>query len=110
MKSLQTRDEAAQLEFRREAEMLGKTSHPNLARLLAMCREAEPHYLVLEYADMVSNNTRVSQAHTSLIHASLMYCVLFSTHTHHVTHTSHMQMTAVVSVTPYTSTPPVGHV
>ncbi|XP_062304162.1 inactive tyrosine-protein kinase 7a [Osmerus eperlanus] len=52
VKSLQTRDEAAQLEFRREAEMLGKTSHPNLARLLAVCREAEPHYLVLEYADM----------------------------------------------------------
>ncbi|KAM6972799.1 inactive tyrosine-protein kinase 7a [Aplochiton taeniatus] len=52
VKSLQSRDEGHQLEFRREAEMFGKLSHPNLTRLLAMCREAEPHYLILEYAQM----------------------------------------------------------
>ncbi|KAL1006152.1 hypothetical protein UPYG_G00068510 [Umbra pygmaea] len=52
VKSLQTRDETLQLEFRREAEMFGKLSHPNLVRLLGMCREAEPHYLILEYAEM----------------------------------------------------------
>ncbi|KAJ8002291.1 hypothetical protein DPEC_G00178360 [Dallia pectoralis] len=52
VKSLQTRDETLQLEFRREAEMFGKLSHPNLVRLMGMCREAEPHYLILEYAEM----------------------------------------------------------
>lgn len=53
VKSLQTRDETLQLEFRREIEMFGKLGHPNLVRLLGMCREAEPHYLILEYAELV---------------------------------------------------------
>uniref|UniRef100_A0AAZ3PPS3 receptor protein-tyrosine kinase n=1 Tax=Oncorhynchus tshawytscha TaxID=74940 RepID=A0AAZ3PPS3_ONCTS len=52
VKSLQTRDETLQLEFRREIEMFGKLGHPNLVRLLGMCREAEPHYLILEYAEL----------------------------------------------------------
>lgn len=54
VKSLQTRDEQLQLDFRREAEMFGKLSHPNVVRLLGLCREAEPHYMVLEYYDLVS--------------------------------------------------------
>ncbi|XP_061646886.1 inactive tyrosine-protein kinase 7 isoform X2 [Phyllopteryx taeniolatus] len=52
VKSLQTRDEQLQLDFRREAEMFGKLSHPNVVRLLGLCREAEPHYMVLEYYDL----------------------------------------------------------
>lgn len=53
MKSLQTRDEQLQLDFRREAEMFGKLNHANVVRLLGLCREAEPHYMVLEYVDLV---------------------------------------------------------
>lgn len=53
VKSLQTRDEQLQLDFRREAEMFGKLSHPNVARLLGLCREAEPHYMILDYYDLV---------------------------------------------------------
>lgn len=53
VKSLQTRDEQLQLDFRREAEMFGKLSHPNVGRLVGLCREAEPHYMVLEYVDLV---------------------------------------------------------
>lgn len=52
VKSLQTRDEQLQLDFRREAEMFAKLSHANVARLLGVCREAEPHYMILEYYDL----------------------------------------------------------
>lgn len=54
VKSLQTRDEQLQLDFKREAEMFAKLSHPNVVRLLGLCREAEPHYMILEYYDLVS--------------------------------------------------------
>ncbi|XP_044284906.1 inactive tyrosine-protein kinase 7 [Varanus komodoensis] len=52
VKSLQTRDEQLQLNFRREFEMFGKLNHSNVVRLLGLCREAEPHYMVLEYVDL----------------------------------------------------------
>lgn len=52
VKSLQTRDEQLQLDFRREAEMFAKLSHSNVVRLLGLCREAEPHYMILEYYDL----------------------------------------------------------
>lgn len=54
VKSLQTRDEQLQLDFRREAEMFAKLSQPNIVRLLGLCREAEPHYMILEYCDLVT--------------------------------------------------------
>lgn len=53
VKSLQSRDEQQQLDFRREFEMFGKLNHANVVRLLGLCREAEPHYMVLEYVDLV---------------------------------------------------------
>lgn len=54
VKSLQTRDEQLQLDFRREAEMFAKLSQPNIVRLLGLCREAEPQYIILEYYDLVT--------------------------------------------------------
>lgn len=59
VKSLQTRDEQLQLDFRREAEMFGKLSHPNVVRLLGLCRETEPHYVILEYYDLVNTQMHV---------------------------------------------------
>lgn len=53
VKSLQSRDEQLQSNFRREAEMFAKLNHPNVVRLLGLCREAEPHYMILEYYDLV---------------------------------------------------------
>lgn len=53
VKSLQTRDEQLQQEFRREAEMFSKLCHANITRIVGMCREVDPYYMVLEYADMV---------------------------------------------------------
>ncbi|XP_011815783.1 PREDICTED: inactive tyrosine-protein kinase 7 isoform X5 [Colobus angolensis palliatus] len=52
VKSLQSKDEQQQLDFRRELEMFGKLNHTNVVRLLGLCREAEPHYMVLEYVDL----------------------------------------------------------
>lgn len=52
VKSLLSRDEQVQLDFRREADMFAKLSHPNVARLLGLCKEAEPHYMILEYYDL----------------------------------------------------------
>lgn len=55
VKSLQCRDELPQAEFRRQAEMFGKLNHINIVRLLGLCRDAEPHYMVLEYVDLVKD-------------------------------------------------------
>ncbi|XP_054885612.1 inactive tyrosine-protein kinase 7 [Poeciliopsis prolifica] len=52
VKSLQSRDEQLQSNFRREAEMFAKLNHPNVVRLLGLCRETEPHYMILEYYDL----------------------------------------------------------
>ncbi|XP_078068287.1 inactive tyrosine-protein kinase 7 isoform X2 [Mustelus asterias] len=52
VKSLTTRDEQLQLEFRREFEMFSKMNHSNVVRLLGLCREMEPHYMLIEYVDL----------------------------------------------------------
>ncbi|XP_068084846.1 inactive tyrosine-protein kinase 7 [Anabrus simplex] len=52
VKSLQhTRDESVLLEFKRELDMFHKLQHEHVAKLLGLCREAEPHYMLLEYSD-----------------------------------------------------------
>ncbi|KAJ8366039.1 hypothetical protein SKAU_G00148700, partial [Synaphobranchus kaupii] len=61
VKSLQTRDEQLQLDFRREFEMFGKLNHSNVVRLLGLCREAEPHYMILEYVDLGERRTLGSE-------------------------------------------------
>lgn len=62
VKSLQSRDEQLQLAFRQESEMFGKLNHSNVVRLLGLCREAEPHYMILEYVDLVRNLIKYSVA------------------------------------------------
>ncbi|MEE6519069.1 hypothetical protein FKM82_030529 [Ascaphus truei] len=52
VKSLQTRDEQMQMDFRRELDMFSKLNHANVVRLLGQCRETEPHYMILEYVDL----------------------------------------------------------
>ncbi|XP_063774816.1 inactive tyrosine-protein kinase 7 [Pseudophryne corroboree] len=52
VKTLQTRDEQLQMDFRRELDMFSKLNHNNVVRLLGQCREAEPHYMILEYVDL----------------------------------------------------------
>ncbi|XP_051508295.1 inactive tyrosine-protein kinase 7-like isoform X1 [Myxocyprinus asiaticus] len=52
VKSLQSPDESVQSEFRRELEMFSKVHHPHIVRLLGLCRETQPHYMILEYVDL----------------------------------------------------------
>ncbi|XP_051773698.1 inactive tyrosine-protein kinase 7 isoform X1 [Ctenopharyngodon idella] len=52
VKSLQSRDQTLQSEFRRELEMFSKLNHAHIVRLLGLCRETHPHYMILEYVDL----------------------------------------------------------
>ncbi|XP_017770626.1 PREDICTED: tyrosine-protein kinase-like otk [Nicrophorus vespilloides] len=52
VKSLtQTKDENSLAEFKREIDMFTKLSHENITKLHGLCREEEPHYMILEYTD-----------------------------------------------------------
>lgn len=53
VKALQTRDENAHFEYKREMDMLNKLHHDNIAKLLGMCRESEPFLFITEYSDWV---------------------------------------------------------
>ena len=78
VKSLQSRDEQLQLDFRREAEMFAKLSHANVVQLLGLCREAEPHYMILEYYDLVRTHR---EGHTEVFNqlADVTLCSVFIT-------------------------------
>ncbi|XP_067131155.1 inactive tyrosine-protein kinase 7-like [Centruroides vittatus] len=51
VKMLQTKDENAHFEYKREMEMLHKLNHSNIAKLLGICRESDPFMMILEYSD-----------------------------------------------------------
>ena len=53
VKPLHSREEMIQLEFRQEVEMYNKLRHERICRLLALCREREPIYMILEYCEWV---------------------------------------------------------
>lgn len=55
VKSLtQTKDENALAEFKREIDMFMKLSHENITKIYGLCRETEPHYMILEHTDWVN--------------------------------------------------------
>uniref|UniRef100_A0A1I8M490 Tyrosine-protein kinase-like otk n=1 Tax=Musca domestica TaxID=7370 RepID=A0A1I8M490_MUSDO len=45
------KDETACQEFRRQIEMFRTLTHKGVVRLFGLCREKDPHYMVLEYTD-----------------------------------------------------------
>ncbi|XP_034234666.1 inactive tyrosine-protein kinase 7-like isoform X2 [Thrips palmi] len=47
----QTRNEASLLEFRRQIDLFQRVNHPNIVSLLGLCREQDPHYMLLQYSD-----------------------------------------------------------
>ncbi|KAH9496200.1 Inactive tyrosine-protein kinase 7 [Bulinus truncatus] len=51
VKSLLMKGEAISMEFHNEMEMYSKLEHPNIVRLLGVCREAEPMFMITEYCD-----------------------------------------------------------
>lgn len=54
---MQTKDENALTEFKREIDVFSKISHDNVTKLYGLCRETEPHYMILEYTDWVRKLT-----------------------------------------------------
>lgn len=56
VKSLtQTKDEECLTEFKRELDLFHKLNHESVCKLIGLCREVEPHYLILEHTDWVNN-------------------------------------------------------
>ncbi|GIY29871.1 hypothetical protein CEXT_710522 [Caerostris extrusa] len=51
VKALQTRDENAHFEYKREMDMLNKLRHENITKLYGICRETEPFLFITEYSD-----------------------------------------------------------
>lgn len=46
------KDENVCVEFRRQLDMFRAVSHRNVVKLLGLCRDKDPHYLVLEHTDL----------------------------------------------------------
>ena len=69
VKSLLSKEENVFFNFRQEMEMYSKLDHANVVKLLGMCREMEPQFLITEYCDWVG---------TSLSLAGVLYFL----HTH----------------------------
>ena len=51
VKSLLTKDDNQRYEFKLEVEKYAKLNHANVAPLLALCREVEPHFMIIEYPE-----------------------------------------------------------
>ncbi|CAH0547715.1 unnamed protein product [Brassicogethes aeneus] len=47
----QTKEESCLAEFKREIDIFLKLSHENITKLYGLCREVEPHYMILEHTD-----------------------------------------------------------
>lgn len=52
VKSLESSDESVRSDFRRELEMFSKLHHAHIVRLLGLCRDSEPHCMILEYVEL----------------------------------------------------------
>lgn len=46
------KDENVCIEFRRQLEMFRAVNHRNVVKLFGLCRDKDPHYLVLEHTDL----------------------------------------------------------
>ncbi|XP_012277648.1 tyrosine-protein kinase-like otk isoform X2 [Orussus abietinus] len=46
-----TKDETALQEFKRHLDLFHKLNHENVAKLIGLCRDEEPDYMILEYTD-----------------------------------------------------------
>ncbi|GBP29174.1 Inactive tyrosine-protein kinase 7 [Eumeta japonica] len=84
IKVLSTKEEETLLaEFRRQLEMFSRVKHENVSRLIGLCNDSEPHYMLLEHTDwgdlkqflIATRNgdgegaTPLSPAHTALLAA-----------------------------------------
>lgn len=60
------KDENVCIEFRRQIDMFRAISHKNVVKLFGLCRDKDPHYLVLEHTDLGDLKQYIlSQSNTS---------------------------------------------
>lgn len=50
------KDEHCCSEFRRQLDLFRTVSHKNVVKLFGLCRDKDPHYMLLEYTDWVSDD------------------------------------------------------
>ena len=55
VKSLLSHHDVYQAEFSRELELFSRVNHEHVVRLLGVCREMEPLFLITEYCEWVSS-------------------------------------------------------
>ena len=53
VKSLLSPEESHQIEYRREIDLFARVNHENIIKLLGVCREMEPQFIITEYLDWV---------------------------------------------------------
>ncbi|XP_072933956.1 tyrosine-protein kinase-like otk [Epargyreus clarus] len=51
VKALTTNDEVQLAEFRRQLELFSRVRHEHIVKLIGLCNEADPHYMLLEHTD-----------------------------------------------------------
>lgn len=61
-----TREEIALQEFTRELDLFSRLNHENIVKLYGLCRDAEPHYMLLEYTDWVRKSIATFQIFPSI--------------------------------------------
>ena len=61
VKSLLSHHDVYQAEFYREVDLFSRTSHDHVVRLLGVCREMEPVFLITEYCEWVRMRCRASR-------------------------------------------------
>ena len=55
VKSLLSKEESHHFEFRRELDMFSKVNHEHVVKLLGMCRDLEPQFMITDYCEWVRN-------------------------------------------------------
>lgn len=48
-----TKDENCLTDFKKEIDMFTKLSQENVIHMIGLCRDSEPHFMLLEYTDWV---------------------------------------------------------
>ncbi|XP_045463115.1 tyrosine-protein kinase-like otk [Harmonia axyridis] len=46
-----TKDENCLTDFKKEIDIFSKLTHENVIQMIGLCRDSEPHYMLLEYTD-----------------------------------------------------------
>ena len=73
VKSLLLRDEPSSYEFRREMDMFSKLNHDHVVKLLGVCRDMEPQFLITEYCEWVSDLPS-ARLHSVVLYICFLVC------------------------------------